>query len=111
MIDLWIEVLGDSPEESPLTREHWEWMNEIVYNKIPPIPSRFCHTKDRQKTKEVLREMMQLFILYGAQDASMTLFVARAVSIITQNLPIPASVSKNPIWIQLFQRDTLERTK
>ncbi len=24
MIDLWIEVLGDSPEESPLTREHWE---------------------------------------------------------------------------------------
>ncbi len=41
----------------------------------------------------------------------MTLFVARAVSIITQDLPIPASVSKNPIWIQLFQRDTLEGTK
>ncbi len=108
MIDLWIEVLGDSPEESPLTREHWERMNEVVYNKIPPIPSHLCNTNDQQKTKGVLQEMMQLFILYGAQDASMTLFVARAVSIITQNLPIPASVSKDLIWIQLFQRDTLE---
>ncbi len=54
---------------------------------------------------------MQLFALYGAQVASMTLFVARAVAIITQNLLIPKSVSKEPIWIQEFQEDTLKRTQ
>ncbi len=41
----------------------------------------------------------------------MTLFVARAVAIITQSLPIPASISKEPVWIQENQRDTLERTQ
>ncbi|MCP3683228.1 MAG: hypothetical protein GY861_11110, partial [bacterium] len=51
LIDLWIEVLGDSPEDSPLTREHWDKMNEIVYNKIPPVPSHLYNTQDRQRTK------------------------------------------------------------
>ncbi|MCP3684335.1 MAG: hypothetical protein GY861_16780, partial [bacterium] len=111
LIDLWIEVLGDAPEESPLTPQRWKKTNEIVYNKIPPISSHLCNTKDRQQIKAVLLEMMQLFILHGAQDASMTLFVARAVAIITQNLPIPTSVSKDLVWIQEFQRDTLERTQ
>ncbi|MCP3683127.1 MAG: hypothetical protein GY861_10590, partial [bacterium] len=88
LIDLWIEVLGDAPEDSPLTPEHWKKMNEIVYNKIPPISSHLCNTKDWGQTKAVLLEMMRFFVLYGAQDASVTLFVARAVAIITQNLPI-----------------------
>ncbi len=49
---------------------------------------------------------MRLYILYGAQDASMILFIARVVAIITQNLPIPT----DPVWIRQFQRETLERT-
>ncbi|MCP3684294.1 MAG: hypothetical protein GY861_16575, partial [bacterium] len=102
LIDLWIEILGDSPDDSPLTPEHWKKMNDIVYNKIPPASSHLSYTNDREKTKTALLEMMQLFILYGAQDASMTLFVARAVAIITQSLPIPKSTSKDPVWIHEF---------
>ncbi|MCP3683650.1 MAG: hypothetical protein GY861_13275 [bacterium] len=41
----------------------------------------------------------------------MTLFVARAVAIITQNLRMPKSVSEDPVQIQEFQRDTLKRTQ
>ncbi len=44
LIDLWIEVLRDSPGESPLTLKHWEKMDEIVYSKIPPIPSHLYNT-------------------------------------------------------------------
>ncbi|MCP3681061.1 MAG: hypothetical protein GY861_00085, partial [bacterium] len=58
LIDLWIKVLRDSPEESPLIREYWNKMNEIVYNKIPPVSSRLYNTKNRQQTKAVLLEMM-----------------------------------------------------
>ncbi len=58
LIDLWIKVLGDSPEESPLTYEYWNKMNEIVYNKIPPVSSRLYNTQNRQQTKIVLVKMM-----------------------------------------------------
>ncbi len=55
--------------------------------------------------------MVQTSILYGAQDASMTIFIARALAIITSKLPIPKSTVENPIWIQEFQKDTLKRTQ
>ncbi|MCP3682255.1 MAG: hypothetical protein GY861_06135 [bacterium] len=109
LIDLWIEILGDSPADSPLTPEHWKKMNELVYNKIPTASSRFNYTNDQEKTKTALLDMMRLFVLYGAQDASMTLFIARALAIITSNLPIPKSTVEDPMWIHEFQRDTLKR--
>ncbi len=55
MIDLLVEVLGDSPNKSPLDEEHWEMLNEIIYNEIPPISGQLMHTKDRQKTKRILK--------------------------------------------------------
>ncbi len=55
--------------------------------------------------------MVWTSILYGAQDASMTIFVARALAIITSNLPIPKNVVGNPVWIQEFQQDILKRTQ
>ncbi len=48
LINLWVIILGDNPEQSPLAYEYRERMNEIVYNKIPPVPSRLYNTKDRQ---------------------------------------------------------------
>ncbi len=46
-------------------------------------------TKDQQKTKRILKEMMQTFVHYRAQYALMTLFIARGLAMITQNLPEP----------------------
>ncbi|MCP3682343.1 MAG: hypothetical protein GY861_06595, partial [bacterium] len=55
--------------------------------------------------------MVRTSILYGAQDASMTIFVARALAIITSKLPIPKSTIGNPVWIREFQQDILKRTQ
>ncbi len=52
--------------------------------------------------------MMQLFVLYGAQDASLTLFITRGLAIITSKLPIHSKISKNLVWCQLFQKDILD---
>ncbi len=58
MIDLFVEVLGDSLEESPLDPEHWKLLNEIVYNEIPQFSDRLRNTKDCQRTNRALLEMM-----------------------------------------------------
>ncbi len=58
MIDLLVEILGDAAEESPLDSAHWELLNEIVYNEIPPIPDHLRNMKDRHRTKRALLEMM-----------------------------------------------------
>ncbi len=61
-----VEVLGDSPEDSPLDYDHWVLLNEIVYNEIPQFPDHLNNTKDHQRTKRILLEMMWLFVLYRA---------------------------------------------
>ncbi|MCP3686347.1 MAG: hypothetical protein GY861_27195 [bacterium] len=58
LIDVWIEVLGDSAEDSPLKPEHWKRMNQIVYNDILPPFHCLNYTNDRQKTKAYLLEMV-----------------------------------------------------
>ncbi|MCP3683391.1 MAG: hypothetical protein GY861_11940 [bacterium] len=107
MIDLLVEVLGDSPEDSPLDRDHWVLMNEIVYNEIPQFPNRLINTKDHHRMKRILLEIMRLFVLYGAQDASLTHFIAKGLAIITSELPTPSKIT-DPLWCFLFQKDILD---
>ncbi|MCP3681224.1 MAG: hypothetical protein GY861_00910 [bacterium] len=60
MIDSLVEVLGDSPKGSALDPEHWKLLNEIAYNEIHQFSGCLRNTKDRQRTKRALLEMMQL---------------------------------------------------
>ncbi len=81
-------------------------MNEIVYNEIPQFPDHLNNIKDHQRTKRILLEMMWLFVLYRAQDGSLTVFIAKGLAIITSELPIPSKIS-DPLWCRLFQKDII----